>query len=344
MFSREIGANDGFSYVLGRGLMAHRRQRNINSMLLSLYRLASHGHFDDLLHDLHMGHLNNLLYILDHTLWHHLDHFLCLQNRHADTAGRPRPLWLSNNQRNSTAQASVIFFAGVEGSGHHFLEAIMRQTKYTEIGMPWPCGGTWTRTGIPELVRSMQRLRPGDIAVLPQQHSYPCGALDSHDQRRDRARPVIPWLLEAAQQANVALDVIFLSRELEDCLAADCLHRRFERCPAQAATLAANGLELARQLRAVPNEAVHCFPFGNLGVMEQTVRKLFPGRQAGRLVRELWRDKVGLGRRNSEPGWDSDVRQLAEADAELSRECKAHKRLSIEDLAGHAHTAGSEET
>merc|ERR1711879_662379 len=82
---------------------------------------------------------------------------------------------------------TVIFIAGVEGAGHHFMEKFMDHVleEYIELPEAWGCWKTWTRDGIDTMLERMARLQKGRAYILHQgssQASYPCGG-GTHETR-----------------------------------------------------------------------------------------------------------------------------------------------------------------
>eukprot|EP00408_Alexandrium_pacificum_P010020 CAMPEP_0171229544 /NCGR_PEP_ID=MMETSP0790-20130122/38935_1 /TAXON_ID=2925 /ORGANISM="Alexandrium catenella, Strain OF101" /LENGTH=72 /DNA_ID=CAMNT_0011695727 /DNA_START=87 /DNA_END=301 /DNA_ORIENTATION=+ len=67
----------------------------------------------------------------------------------------------------------------------------------------------------------------------------------NHEERAHSCQPRLDWLAQAARDAGVNLKVLFLYRKLEDCLAADCLHRDMEACLNQTETLISNAKIMA---------------------------------------------------------------------------------------------------
>merc|ERR1719171_973059 len=64
------------------------------------------------------------------------------------------------------------------------------------------------------------------VYMLPMLASYSCGGFDHADRRDGAYNPDLQLYREAASSAGVDdFRVIFLYRELEECLASDCLHR-----------------------------------------------------------------------------------------------------------------------
>merc|ERR1712083_1007099 len=96
---------------------------------------------------------------------------------------------------------------------------------------------------------------------LPYQATYPsCGVQEqNHESRMQRYHPQLSWLQHAADEAGVKLHVVFLQRDIKDCLALTCLQRNYEDCAHQSQTLEQNSLELLAQLDDLNNDAVSCF-------------------------------------------------------------------------------------
>lgn len=223
----------------------------------------------------------------------------------------------------------VVFFAGVEGSGHHVLETMMKKIKHHTVDFPkgWGCGEIWKHDEIHAMVNTFQSLTPGQIHILPQQASYPECGVPNHKQRRD-AHPRLEWIAEAAKEAGVKFHVIQLYRAFDDCLAADCLHRKFETCPLQAETLNANGATLVAQLNMVPKDMISCFHYGDHQSMQKALEVTFGAENIPQeMVDVIFQDHVPKGERNKVSNWATYIQTFSETDATLMNFCLSHKSV-----------------
>lgn len=243
------------------------------------------------------------------------------------------------------AQRRVVFFAGVEGTGHHLLQAIYKQitekpevagTKLEAVAFPrvWGCGMKWQEGGKQEMTETFEQLNSSNVVwTLPQQASYPeCGVGDvednqlKHDSRAYDYHPRLDWIEQVATATGTDLHVILLYRPLIDCLIADCQHRHFEPCQDQADTLQSNAGFLVDQIKASFKEPgnVHCFRYGDHESMHGAVNGAY-GKTNPNMTREVlnevWRPhkKSSAERESMEKMYAS---KLAEADATLLELCR----------------------
>lgn len=235
--------------------------------------------------------------------------------------------------------------AGLEGSGHHFLEALWTKLQGTagfnvlDAPLPvfWGCQSEWIKkSGYMEMVGTFQSQRKGAVYMLPSQYSYPCGKA-SHEDRRDRFYPHINWISEAASDTSTDFRVIFLYRPMKEVLAADCLHRRMESsCVLQAETLVQNAAHLTAQIDAVRKEGHHgvqCMVYGDLPEMIGSVEKaLGIDLDLDETIREIWRPSDVDDPEVMYPEWWPKVaRTLWKADAQLLESCNAGSRISTSE-------------
>jgi len=223
----------------------------------------------------------------------------------------------------------VIFSAGLEGSGHHFIRSVMESIPHSVVRMPpqWGCsvmGTIWSEDGIPVMQDIFRELHPPTLWVL-RDDSYPCYGTGNMEGRRQHLpfHPRVDWMYQAAAAANIDLHVLYLYRPLDDALAADCIHRHFMSCSEQAAYLNSEGALMLEQLRNIPPNIISCFRYGNLDVMEKTVSRHVESKQAEKLVDTLWSDHVGHDRRESISGWNATVEAFSQLQRELDMMCTA---------------------
>lgn len=190
-------------------------------------------------------------------------------------------------------QPVVVFLAGVEGAAHHFAEAVFKawahdRSVYHGGNISWP--DKWgprrveTAEGIPILQKEFEALESNTVSLI--WRSYPFGP-GLHHVRRMLNRPNLKYIAQAASNAGVKLKVIFMLRDLVDCLIADCVHRQFESCEDQLETLNSNGRALAAQIRKLDPEIVECFEFGNQESMYKSFSDVY-GPQSTDLIDKLW--------------------------------------------------------
>jgi len=227
------------------------------------------------------------------------------------------------------ARPRVIFSAGLEGAGHHFVESVLQWIPHSDVRLPpsWGCdkmGTIWSKEGIPVMQDIFRELHPSTLWVLPG-YSYPCHGLGNMEGRRQHLpfHPRVEWMYQAAAAANVDLHVLLIHRPLDDALAADCLHRNFMSCVEQAAYLNAEGAIMLKQLRTIPQNVISCFEYGQLDVMEKALSRHFDVEQAAKLVDTLWSDHVGQDQRESIRGWSTSVQSFSELQRDLDTFCRS---------------------
>jgi len=229
----------------------------------------------------------------------------------------------------------VVFTAGLEGAGHHFLmylwDALRHKAGFDvqDLAMPtaWNCtlGCEWKKEpGYSEMVRAFQGLHNGAVHLLNMGYawSYPF-SLTTHENRRDRFHPRMDWISQAASATATDFRAIFLYRPMEEVLAADCIHRRFEpSCNLQAETLVNNADHLATQIDIVRERGqfVQCMVYGDLpqmiGPLENVLGIDFELDEA---MGDLWSPAES---HTEFPGdWPEIVSSIRAADAKLFKRC-----------------------
>lgn len=247
---------------------------------------------------------------------------------------------------------NLIFLAGVEGAGHHFMHKFMNRIVPNHITFPpaWPCGGPWSPDGKVAMRDKLTGLQKGGMYMLydhscqaacDSMSSYPCGG-GSHYNRNQNWWPLLDWIAGAAQDAGVVLHVIFLHRNLEDCLAADCLHRHMESCDNQAQTLSHVGSVLAAQLwttfgvdheNAINPANVSCFQYGDLDTLNAAMDDIFgKGRVPQDLIDTVWQDRPARGQRAAISNWHDLLGTMARSDSALSEACRASGQSTLGTL------------
>lgn len=251
--------------------------------------------------------------------------------------------FLSRNMSRNK-KPKLVFIAGVEGAGHHLLETIMKHFDYCSIGggtqlfSSWAENRVWKEEDIPSFTAYLQQhLKAGCINVLPAEMSYPDGygagasKEERHAFRMNKGFPRMGWIRTAAQGAGADFHVMYLHRPFADCLAADCLHRKFETCPLQAETLDSNAFELVKQLESIPLQDRSCFRYGNPESMEKSLRSVF-GKTAEQAGLQVWEDHPSKDQRKSEKDWDLLVKKLEPREARLENICRASSQVAMRDL------------
>lgn len=239
-----------------------------------------------------------------------------------------------------------IFVAGLEGSGHHFLEDLWERLhktagfKIQDVDLPvhWCCPAEWIKQdGYTDMVLTFESLEEGPVYMFPTEYSYPCGKA-RHDNRRDRFFPRIDWISEAATETATDFHVIFLYRPMEDVLAADCLHRKMEgrpgpdSCNLQVETLMSNADHLLTQMDSVRKKGPHqvqCMVYGDLPQMINSMESaLGIDLNLGDAMRQTWQPSQAEDDRKSLEWWPAMVDRLRDFDAELLKTCNASPRIS----------------
>lgn len=242
-------------------------------------------------------------------------------------------------------KAKVIFFAGVEGSGHHLLEAMMPHINYTQTGFEsssWTCGGEWKETGIQDFTRHLESLNPNVLYVLPQQYSYPMCMVGGHVGRMTYDCPRVDWMQEAAHAAGVDLHVIQLHRDLGDCLSADCTHRNFEPCAEQADTLLAMGSKMKDQLIQLQPEERSCFRYGNDEEMAREIVTVF-GDGYEDLASSIYKNRQHGNKRDSVPNWQDLESKLQGLQEDLETICSGSSQITLSMLARQLESDNQQE-
>lgn len=238
--------------------------------------------------------------------------------------------------------AHVLFFAGVEGSGHGILQAVWKQSfpqsweNIVPLPPRWRCGDEWTAEGIKELEDRLDNFTddtfptdsskdggPHLLWSLPQHESYPECARGDHNQRMVKAHPRLEYLNEAVKGVKLKFHVTFLHRNLDDCLATACLTKKSEPCKLEVDTLLNNAKELAKQLKRIDHDTISCLRTSNLTTMETQINKTLPKPTAVKLLKELKTEAVPKYKRNKNRRWQQYVESLSKVNAELDNICKS---------------------
>jgi len=232
----------------------------------------------------------------------------------------------------------VVFVAGLEGSGHHLLEALWRVLfdatafHFRELGMPpqWHCGMKWDQgKGWLDMVRSFDALDARFTYLLPAKASYPCGS-GNHTSRRDDFFPHVDWVSQVAFDTGTDLRVLLLYRPIEQILAADCLHRRFENsCALAAETIGANARRLVDQVTAMRQAhggpIVKCMVYGDLPQMISSIEKVVSNDtvrvDVGAAMRSMWQKPAPADLSRMAPLPAEVVERLTVVDKELLSIC-----------------------
>lgn len=219
----------------------------------------------------------------------------------------------SASRTNKGDRPRAVFVAGLEGSGHHLLEDlwhILREARgfnFRELAMPpsWHCGMKWDQArGWIDMVHAFDGLDAGVTYLLPAKASYPCGS-GSHADRRDMFFPHADWVSEVAFDAGADFHVLLLYRPIEQILASDCLHRRFEdSCALAAETIEANAAHLVDQIavmrKAHGSHKVNCMVYGDVPQMISSIEQVIGDGtvSVNATVRSLWQEptRVDLSR------------------------------------------------
>lgn len=244
----------------------------------------------------------------------------------------------------SDSNVKIIFFAGVEGSGHHLLESITPHIRICPLNFApgtWGCGGEWQRTGFEIFVSQLKQLEGSCIHMLPQQMSYPMCEDGGHEGRMTYDYPRLDWIHEAVQQVGgIQLHVVQLYRDMGDCLAADCLHRTFEPCEQQAQTLISNGAKLSGHLKLLDPRDRSCFSYGEPQAMVNAVEETF-GAEYGDLVTDIYSEHPAQGLRDQVPKWAEYVSMMQDVQSSLYDECRKSAPASLKTLSGFLNAWGS---
>jgi hypothetical protein len=200
----------------------------------------------------------------------------------------PCALIQTTSGRADADRPSLLFVAGLEGTGHHFFDTVFRKAKlsfakyattlkgsWSQFGM-MRSGKSWSREDLDENVKyltELAKLNPGKLLYLyfAASSSYPNGQGTHHDRLANR-QPDMVLLKEACDRAGVDLKVIVNVRQDADTLVATCKHRHdLERCENQSETLRANTDVMISQVSTLVTNAsargqasVKCARYGNL--------------------------------------------------------------------------------
>jgi len=258
---------------------------------------------------------------------------LLLLSAPASVSGICRGVLGGRSIKGANSSVDLVFWAGVEGAGHHFMHAVMQHVPSTlaKVASQWRCGVDWERSHYPETVNRFRELSPDNLNVLDS-GSYPMCCTGNHEDRMYRCHPHLDWLAEAAREAGADLKVLLLYRRLEDCLAADCLHRNMETCTSQTETLISNAKIMASHLRGLAPDQISCLRFGDPESMNAGIRDAFSGHVPESLVDDEWESITHEHRRESYEGWDGLAAQLQEADSALEQLCSESQQLTLKDV------------
>jgi len=183
---------------------------------------------------------------------------------------------------------SLLFVAGLEGTGHHFFDTVFRHSTLNFTDYAYSLKGNWNQGDMMRSGKSWSRAdlgvnvdyltlmahqHPGQLLYLnyPRTSSYPNGQ-GTHDDRLYHRQPDMVLLKEACDRAGVDLKVLVMQRRDADTLVATCKHRRdLEPCELQSMTLRANVDVMISQIsQLVTNSSgrgqayVKCAQYGNL--------------------------------------------------------------------------------
>lgn len=248
----------------------------------------------------------------------------------------------SQNDFNVSSKVKLFFYAGVEGSGHHLMKAVTaslarNQKEHPFFSLPlislphaWGCGKKWNHDAIEDVVTQWKTLQPGSY-ILPQQASYPMCGVGNHSGRAHMFFPHIDWMKAAADQAGVTLHILYLYRPLADCLAADCLHRKFESCKEQTETLSNNARELLNQLKSFPKSDYKCFYYGDVDAMQNAVTETF-GPEAEEILETIYAEHPPQGLREKEKGWSKLEAKLEPTNIEMKEACSGVAPISLSEF------------
>jgi len=133
------------------------------------------------------------------------------------------------------------------------------------------------------------------------------------------------------------LEVILLHRDLEDCLAADCLHRHFEPCAKQVETLVRNTETLLSHLASLHLDQINCHRYGRPESMAKALQDAFGGAVPSDLVDELWHDSPPKLMRDQVPDWSGLAGKLRESQGKLEAVCRNSTQFSLKAMIKHVH-------
>lgn len=236
-------------------------------------------------------------------------------------------------------KATVIFIAGLEGSGHHllltFLDHVSTPATLSELPRQWQNGSKSRKDpDYSDIVSRWASLPKGTIEVIGlwPPISYPAWT-GPHWARMHAQYPRLDWIQDAAREANVKLRVIFTHRALDDCLAANCIHRDFETCPLQVETMKWNAKILAAHLNAIPPSELQCFRYGNPDSMLKSLQDVLGVEQVPKnIVDTVYVEHPPDDLRVNETNWDGLVKQLRQTSKGLEAICERSRRLGIKQL------------
>lgn len=235
--------------------------------------------------------------------------------------------------------ATLTFVAGLEGSGHHLLWSFMDYLHAPHDNLlphQWFKGDNSTKEpDYSNNVKLWANLPQGKNAILglgPPMASYPT-LMGPHEARMHFHYPRLDWIREAAHEANVNFQVILLHRPLDDCLAADCLHRQFETCPQTVETMKANADHLAVHLSAIPSSDVQCFIFGDPDIMLNSLQDAFGSEEVPKdIVDQVYVEHPSQHLRDNVPNWDDLVTSLKGAQTSLDTICAHSQKMGMKSL------------
>lgn len=233
---------------------------------------------------------------------------------------------------------TLLFVAGLEGTGHNFFDAALVQMKAVRMSFldNWNAYGmirtnsSWSRDNLDEnakhLAERVSNNSAGDVMYVAAtlSSSWPSGQGTAHARRHNR-QPSIPLLLEAAARAgeiagrNINVQILVTQRAPEETIVATCMHRHdLGSCPEQAQTLAVNAGLLADQLYNLSTKAFHCVRYGDLpslasGLAAALTDEREPLSKAEAAIQAAWKESSVGAHQHHDPKADNHtVKRWAE--------------------------------
>lgn len=240
----------------------------------------------------------------------------------------------------------VFFFAGIEGSGTKIFQDlwfdIFNDLEYDSsddnahhvLHFPdrWSCGTEWDYSAHKEMVAKMRMMRQNSIWSLPFQATYPsCGASEHlHEARQSQYHPNLSWIKHAADDAGVKLHVIFLQRDLKDCLALTCVQRHYEDCDNQSKTITQNAEVLINQIDNLDNDAVSCFKhYDEFQIQNDIISTFSLDSNAQTKMKNIFHER---NNQSADAVTKFNVNNFNKANARLDQLCSTLSQFTLKDF------------
>jgi len=243
----------------------------------------------------------------------------------------------SKSDVNATETTTLLFVAGLEGTGHNFFDRALNEMQAVRFSFldNWNAYGmirtnkSWSEDNLEENAKHLAdrvSMYPGQVMYVAAtlSSSWPSGQGSSYERRNNR-QPSISLLRRAAARAgeiagrSINVQILVTQRSPEETIVATCMHRHdLGSCPEQAETLAVNAGLLAEQLYNTETKAFHCVRYGDLpslasGLAAALTDEREPLSKAEAAIQGAWMESnVGAHEHHDPKADDKEVKDWAE--------------------------------